>query len=81
MLPKNFTSQFACPKDLIECAGYIGQPLLLQPHDKNEMDLRSNPNIFRKKPNPLVFLINYISNNIISYVYDLQHGKEIAFIK
>jgi len=45
------------------------------------MDLRSNPNIFRKKPNPLVYLINYINNNIVSFVYDQQHAKEIAFIK
>ena len=70
MLPKNFTHCFPCPKELIDCVGYIGLPLLLQPVDKNEMDLRTNPNLFRKKPNPIVYLFNFIVNNMTSFVYE-----------
>jgi hypothetical protein len=70
MLPKNFTQEFPCPNELLNCVGYVPLPLILPAADKNEMDLRMNPNLFRRKPNPIVYLYNFIMNNVISFVYD-----------
>ena len=37
--------------------------------------------LFRKSPNPLVYLFNFIMNNIVSLVYELQHAKHFSDIK
>ena len=70
MLPRNFTQLFHTPGELIECVGYVDTPLQLQALDRNEMELRTNPRLYRKKPNPLVYLYNFIMNNITSFVYE-----------
>jgi len=70
LLPKGFTSKFKKPIDLVECVGYVNMPLVLQMIEQNEFELRNNQNLFRKKPNPIVFLYNFINNNINSTVYE-----------
>lgn len=74
-MPKGFTRIFKNPADLIECAGYIDQVLQLRPRDENEWELRNNKNLFRKKANALVYLYNFIMNNIPSAVY-LHRNKK-----
>ena len=73
LLPKDFTNKFKKPIQLVECVGYVNMPLVLQMIEQNEFELRNNQNLFRKKPNPIVFLYNFINNNISSTVYEWQH--------
>lgn len=75
LVPKGFTKEFSTPSELIECAGYIDQVLQLRPRDENEWELRNNKNLYRKSPNPLVYLYNFIMNNIPSMIYLHQNKK------
>jgi ABC-type antimicrobial peptide transport system permease subunit len=47
--------------------------------DENEWELRNNKNLYRKSPNPLVFLYNFIMNNIPSMIYLNQNKKYLKF--
>ncbi len=75
ILPKNFKEEFRTPAELIECTGFINQVIVLRPRDENEWELRNNKNLYRKSPNPLVFLYNYIMNNISSMIYLLKNER------
>eukprot|EP00347_Sterkiella_histriomuscorum_P002460 403368062 len=75
LIPRDFVKQFKTPADLIECAGYIDQVLVLRPRDENEWELRNNKNLYRKSPNPLVYLYNFIMNNIASMIYLNKNKK------
>lgn len=75
LVPKDFPLEFKTPADLIDCAGYINQVLVLRPTDENEWELRNNKNLFRKSPNPLIYFYNYVMNNISSMVYLYRNKK------
>lgn len=81
LLPKNFTSMFQRPIDLIECVGYVDVPLFLMANEQNEYELRNNPKLFRKKPHPLVFLYNFIMNNMMTSVYEQQHRNRATIVR
>lgn len=81
LLPKNFTQIFPRPRDLIECVGYLDTPLALPALEQNEYELRNNAKLYRKKPNPVVYLFNFIINNITSAVYEQQYSKQMAIVK
>jgi hypothetical protein len=81
LLPKNFIQAFPRPRDLIECVGYIDTPLALQAIEQNEFELRNNMKLYRKKPNPIVYLFNFVMNNITSMVYEQSYSKHMNTIK
>ena len=68
-LPKNFMQHYPTPRHLIDSAGYLNAILVLKPNEDNEQDLRKNPNLFRKKPNPIIYVYNFIMNNVVSMMY------------
>ena len=81
LLPKSYTQQFPRPWELIECVGYVDTPLVLQANEQNEYELRNNKSLYRKSPNPLVYLFNFIMHNITSKVYEAQHAKSFQAVQ
>lgn len=80
LLPKTYTQQWPRPQDLIEVAGYVDTALMLQANEQNEWELRNNKSLYRKSPNPLVYLFNFIMHNITSKVYESQHAKSFQAV-
>jgi hypothetical protein len=53
----------------------LDKPLELKQNDLNEWDIRNNENLYWPSPNPILFFVNYVNNNITSdaYRYENQH--------
>ena len=60
---------YKTPRELVDSVGYLNTVLRLKPKDDNEYDLRNNKRLFRKPHNPLVYLFNFVMNNISSMIY------------
>jgi ABC-type antimicrobial peptide transport system permease subunit len=60
---------YKTPRDLVDAVGYLNTVLRLKPKDDNEWELRNNKNLYKKAQNPLVYLYNFVMNNISSMVY------------
>ena len=75
ILPKDFQNEFRTPEELIVCVGYVDQVLQLRPRDENEWEIRNNKKLFRKSPNPLVYLYNFLMNNVSSKIYMMKNER------
>ena len=60
---------YQTPKEFVDQVGYLNSELFLRPSDDNEWEIRNNKNLYKNSPNPLVYLYNFIMNNIVSKIY------------
>ena len=55
--------------------GWVDEPLNLKANEWNEWDKRNNKKLYRKSPNPLLFVINFLLHNLCSDIYLWQNKQ------
>jgi hypothetical protein len=57
----------------MEEVAWVDNPLNLKENEWNEWDKRNNKKLYRKSPNPIIFVVNFLLHNLCSDIYLWQN--------
>lgn len=63
------------PIDLIEYVSKVNEVIKLKDSERNEQEIETNPNLYRRSIPGYIYLLNFIMNRVPTDIYRIKNPK------